>query len=255
VIQHLRWFRRENAGGAEIFVRPSGANALTLIDDLDRKRIDDMRRNGFEPALIVETSPGNFQVWLNHGLVIQDPSLSSLAAKELARRFCGDPSSAGWLHFGRLAGFTNQKLKRRLATGWPPFVVLREKSGRSYSNAASFLKYLEDTSSKLRRQPRRQTNSEFALGTPRKTLTDFHRDPRYGGDLHRADMAWALHAAASGLSRETIESEILNARDLSKKGGSSRQLNYAARTAIKAIAALNLPPHKIAVVGVTENRQ
>jgi hypothetical protein len=38
VIRHLCWFRRENARGAEIFVRPSGPNALILIDDLGRKQ-------------------------------------------------------------------------------------------------------------------------------------------------------------------------------------------------------------------------
>ena len=31
-------------------------------------------------------------------------------------------------------------------------------------------------------------------------------------------MAWVLHAAARGLSREQIEHEILNSRDLSKEG-------------------------------------
>jgi hypothetical protein len=48
-------------------------------------------------------------------------------------------------------------------------------------------------------------------------------------------MAWALHAAARGLSREQIEHEILNGRDLSKKGSAPRRLAYAERTAIKAI--------------------
>jgi hypothetical protein len=49
-------------------------------------------------------------------------------------------------------------------------------------------------------------------------------------------MAWAVHAAANGLSREQIEHEILNSRDLSKKGPPLRQLAYAIRTASKAIA-------------------
>jgi hypothetical protein len=57
-----------------------------------------------------------------------------------------------------------------------------------------------------------------------RSLTSFHADSRYGGDLHRADMAWALHAAARGISREQIEHEILNGRDLSKKGPPLRPL-------------------------------
>ena len=73
---------------------------------------------GFQPAAVVETSPGNFQVWLNHGRILSDRTFSTQAAKELARRFGGDPSSADWRHFGRLAGFTNQKPNRRLQTAF-----------------------------------------------------------------------------------------------------------------------------------------
>ena len=69
-----------------------------------------------------------------------------------------------------------------------------------------------------------------------RTITSFYADSHYGGDLHRADMAWALHAAARGLSQVQIEHEILNGRDLSKKGPPLRRLAYAMRTATKAIA-------------------
>ena len=64
---------------------------------------------------------------------------------------------------------------------------------------------------------------------------DFHRDPRYGGDLHRADLAWARHAADMGLTASEIRSAIMEARDLAKKGSPSRQREYAERTADKAI--------------------
>jgi hypothetical protein len=52
----------------------------------------------------------------------------------------------------------------------------------------------------------------------------------------RGYMAWALHAVARGLCREQIEHEILNSRDLSKKGPPLRRLAYAMRTARKAIS-------------------
>ena len=125
----LGWLRRENARGAHIFVRPHGAHALSLIDDLSAEAITRMTDRGFQPAVVVETSPGNFQVWLNHGRILSDRTFSTQAAKELARRFGGDPSSADWRHFGRLAGFTNQKPKRRLRSGLPPFVRLHRMRG------------------------------------------------------------------------------------------------------------------------------
>jgi hypothetical protein len=67
------------------------------------------------------------------------------------------------------------------------------------------------------------------------SLEEFHRASAYGGDLHRADMAWAKHAAGRGLTLEQIKGELLNGRDLSKKGSRKRQLEYAEHTARKAI--------------------
>jgi hypothetical protein len=57
----------------------------------------------------------------------------------------------------------------------------------------------------------------------------------YGGDLHRADLAWAKHAADSRFTLEQTKSELLTGRDLSKKGNRKRQIKYAERTAYKAI--------------------
>jgi hypothetical protein len=70
---------------------------------------------------------------------------------------------------------------------------------------------------------------------PIKPLAEFHDDPHYGGDLHRADMAWPRHAAAMGLSASEIRTAIMEARDLAKKGSIKRQREYAERTAGKAI--------------------
>jgi RepB DNA-primase from phage plasmid len=167
-----------------------------------------------------------------------DGTFSTQAAKELARRFGGDRSSADWRHFGRLAGFTNQKPKRRLQTGLPPFIRLHECEGRTYRAAREFLedvKSLAKTSSGERTAWTRFSSTEDSV-----RLAEFHSDPRYDGDMHRADMAWALHAASRGLAEQQIRDEILHARDLSKKGGAARQLDYAQRTAIKALSAVDL---------------
>lgn len=232
----LGWLRRENARGAHIFVRPHGAHSLSLIDDLNAESVDRMMDHGFQPAVVIETSPGNFQVWLNHGWILFDHSVSTHAARELARRFGGDLSSADWRHFGRLAGFTNQKPKRRLPTGLPPFVRLHDCEGRTYTAAREFLEDVKSLAHKASaesstRRMRRASSDDDSV----RSLSDFHADPRYCGDFHRADMAWALHATSRGLPEQQIRDEILHARDLSKKGGPERQLNYARRTAIKAI--------------------
>jgi hypothetical protein len=143
ICKRIKWFRRENARGAHIFVRPEWPHTLSLIDDLSADIIEEMCTTGFEPAVVVETSPNNFQVWLDHGRVLSDQFLSTLVARELALRLGGDRGSCDWRHFGRLAGFSNQKRERRLENGLQPFVKLRCCEGRVYSQAAEFLQEIE----------------------------------------------------------------------------------------------------------------
>jgi hypothetical protein len=107
----IKWLRHENAKGAHIYIRAAGSHNLTLIDDLAIEAVERMKGEGFEPAVVVETSPNNFQAWLKHGQVL-DAAMSTRLAKQLAERFDGDLSSADWRHFGRLAGFTNTKRER-----------------------------------------------------------------------------------------------------------------------------------------------
>jgi hypothetical protein len=231
----IQRLRRENARGAHIFVRPHGVHALSLVDDLGIDAIARMKDTGFEPAVVVETSPQNFQVWLNHGHTL-DREVSSWAAKDLAKRFGGDLSSADWRHFGRLAGFTNRKPERLLPNGLGPFVRLRQCEGSTYDAADEFLEEVKSLAERaVSERASRTTSRPASNGNPVQPLIQFHHSARYDGDLHRADMAWALHAASRGLSEQQIRDQILNARDLSKKGRIQRQVSYAERTANKAL--------------------
>jgi RepB DNA-primase from phage plasmid len=138
VLKSLLWLRRENLNRGHIYVRPAGVHGLSLVDDLKPDTFVRMKMEGFAPAAVIETSPGNFQAWLKHGEVL-DEATSTRAAKLLAERYGGDPGSADWRHFGRLAGFTNPKPSRRLASGLQPFARLLEASGQVYRQAPVFI--------------------------------------------------------------------------------------------------------------------
>jgi hypothetical protein len=235
----FEWLWRENARRAHVFARPHGLSRLTLVDDLSASALNSMKRAGFAPTLVVETSPGNFQAWLKHSRGFSSRESSTVAARELAARFRGDPSSADWRHFGRLAGFINQKPNRRLPNGLQPEVLLRESSGAVFAEASRFQVEVDRMVERvhLLRLARLRVCSPLNRRTTR-TLADFHQHPRYRGDLHRADMAWASYAARHGVSATEITAAICGARDLSKKGGVRRQVAYAERTAEKAISNL-----------------
>ena len=86
VAEAVKWLRHENAEGAHVYIRPAGVHSLSLLDDLTAEAIERMKAEGFEPAVVVETSPHNFQVWLNHGEILS-AARSTAAAKQLAERF------------------------------------------------------------------------------------------------------------------------------------------------------------------------
>jgi hypothetical protein len=130
---HLRWLRYQNAHGADIYVRPDAESCAILLDDLGAVMLQQMRRDGFIPAAIVETSPRNFQAWVRLAPTLRAvgaTAVLTMCCRSLQRAYGGDPAAAHWRHFGRLPGFTNQKPSRRQADGRPPYAVLRSASGR-----------------------------------------------------------------------------------------------------------------------------
>ena len=106
VLRSIPWLRYQNRDGRNIYIRPKGEHNLSLIDDLSQEAVISLARSGFSPALVVETSPGNYQAWLKHSEQLSKAE-GTAAARALAQRFGGDPGAADWRHFGRLAGFTN----------------------------------------------------------------------------------------------------------------------------------------------------
>lgn len=66
VLQNTPWLKRMNAQGNDVYIRPAEQerHGLVLVDDLSEFDLDDMKAEGREPALVVETSPKNYQAWV-----------------------------------------------------------------------------------------------------------------------------------------------------------------------------------------------
>ena len=138
IVKSIGWLCLQNSRGRNIYIRPKGEHHLSLVDDLTWSSVKQMKAAGFQPAVLVQTSPGNFQAWLNHGRILP-ADLSSSVAKRLAERFGGDIKAAAWRQYGRLAGFTNRKEKHKQLNGLFPFVRLIEVSARVYEKAEEFI--------------------------------------------------------------------------------------------------------------------
>jgi hypothetical protein len=228
LVRSIDWLRLQNLKGRNIYIRPKGEHPLTLLDDLNIETIEKMKREGFHPAVVVETSAGNFQAWVNHGEDLPK-GVSTRAAKVLANRFGADPSSADWRHFGRLAGFTNRKEQHRGDDGLFPFVKLIEASGSVYPRATDFVVELRaacelaDRRLKLLHPPRTDQSPENL-----RTIRDFRQKPEYHNDGNRIDLAYAVYAISRGVPEGEVRAAI--------KGSPKRQVDYIERTLRKAWA-------------------
>jgi hypothetical protein len=232
----IPWLRLQNADGRNIYIRPKGEHDLSLVDDLTESSVQRMKATGFAPALVVETSPGNFQAWLRHSGPLSR-EMSTAAARALAERFEGDPGAADWRHFGRLAGFTNRKDKYRGNNGLFPFVRVIEATGTLYPACDRFLHVVE-SQLRLRHEAEESKIVRPSQPQPARELMpiDRFRDkPLYEGDGTRIDLAYSIHALSHGAS-ETQVAAAIRSRDLSHKGTEKRQAEYVERTIRKALS-------------------
>jgi hypothetical protein len=214
-LDNLTALKRMNARGNDVFVRPAErtGHGLVLLDDLKPSALARMERDGRGPAAVVETSRGNFQAW------VRVPSRAPGAergeiARRLAHEYGADRASASSHHYGRLAGFTNQKESHRSREGLQPFALLRGASGRSAPDGELLLRQAERALRERSRARSRGLGREAPTRTPTKAIEQeaaqlyqrrFAELRRGIGDLSRCDFGASLHLVRRGYDRDTIE--------------------------------------------------
>jgi hypothetical protein len=138
----VRFLRVRNREGCDVYIQPytEKQNPGYVLVDLDHtspETVEMMRAHGHEPCVVLQTSPGNLQVWVHVSATPLPAPVASSIGKQLAQRYDGDLASSDWRHLGRLAGFTNQKPQRRNGHGYAPWVqVLYARSGLATEAAA-----------------------------------------------------------------------------------------------------------------------
>lgn len=255
--QSAAWLKRMNARGSDIYIRPAGVHhGLVLLDDLKADALQRLSADGFAPAALIESSPGNYQAWVK----LTDRTLSAevrrIAARELAQSYGADPNSADGQHYGRLAGFTNQK-PRHTRDGRQPYVLAHGCAGRVAEAAPALLQRiaqdLDRAAARQERQNRLEALQEpqtaYGAGNP---LHEYKKQAQRllarfgeGADLSRMDWMIATDMAKSG--RFTVQDIERGIRECSphidsRKAGHIE--DYAKRTAEKAWMAPEVQAHR-----------
>lgn len=138
----VRFLRARNQEGCDVYIQPYAEERnpgyiLVDLDHTDPAVVGTMRRNGHDPCVVLQTSPGNLQAWVQVNATPIEAAVASRIGKQLAGIYGGDVAGTDWRHLGRLAGFTNQKPQRRNGRGYSPWVmVLQAHAGLAAQGAA-----------------------------------------------------------------------------------------------------------------------
>lgn len=252
ILTNLAWLKRENAKGADIYIRPAGQQnqGIVLVDDLSRGQVDRMKAAGLEPAVVVETSPQNLQAWVRVSEKPLHPEVATGISQALARQFEGDPNSADWRHFGRLAGFTNQKPEHTTENGLHPWVLCHESSGKQATNGPQLVLVAEKAA--LDREARAEQETRLRAARMAKEAGK-HRDPtltyqlsmkgileRFGDqwkaqnkgqiDYSRLDFMISKEMAKRGYSAQDLEKALNNASPELPTRKAGHEQDYVRRT-------------------------
>ena len=268
VAQSAAWLKRMNAKGNDVYIRPAGAHGLVLVDDLKVQALTRMKADGFLSAATIETSPGNYQAWVK----LSDKPLSaearSIAAQELAKRYGGDPNSADSRHYGRLAGFTNQK-PQHTRDDRQPYVLAHDCPGKVATAAPAYLEHIRDRLDRAEAQKERQKRLEALQVAPlvhggHTPTQEYQKQAQRllvrfgdGADLSRMDWMIAQDMAKSG--RFTVQDIEKGIRECSpnvesRKAGHTEDY-YAKRTAANAWHSTEVQQHRQEQQAQTQERQ
>ena len=247
VLQNTPWLKRMNAQGNDVYIRPAEQerHGLVLVDDLSEFDLDDMKAEGREPALIVETSPKNYQAWVK---VAQDAPAGhrGVIARKLAREYDADPASADSRHYGRLAGFTNRKDKHTTRTGYQPWVLLRESKGKTATAGPELMQQAGQVLDSIKRQQERtarlaEITAPRSVRRYRRSAVDDYRSEmaglvkRFGDDLSKCDFIAAMKLASKGREPDEIGKAMAEASPAIMERKTGHEADYIKRTVQKVM--------------------
>ena len=243
--QSVPWLKRMNARGNDIVVRPDGDHGLVLVDELKPDALVRMQREGYTPAAILETSPGNFQAWVKLSDAPVSVEVRTRAALGLAKHFGGALNHADGRHFGRLAGFTNQT-PQHTRNNRQPYVLVHACPGTIARAAPAYLEQiaqgLDMEVAQQERRKRRDALQSARPGVGQDPIREYQRQAqrllaRYGADVDLSRVDWMIATDMAKSGRFTLQDIETGIRACSPNVDSRKAghvADYARRTAEKA---------------------
>lgn len=236
--------RRIQSRGENIYYTPlSQDRHHILIDDMSAQSVNKLRADGFQPAVILLSSPGNFQCILTIPKLGTefDRQVGNRLTELLNRRY-GDKNLSGCIHPHRAPGFENRKPKHRREDGGYPEVKLiaatRVECPKALDLSQQLNSNLEEEDRKARERAARVRTTASFVGSPGSPIAAYHA---HFNDIHRhmpiedasrVDAMIAIRMRATGHSQADIAAAIEQCAPAIRNGEKRRNWHdYAERTA------------------------
>lgn len=252
----LNEMARLDARGENLYLTPLSAHHHHLVvDDMAPEDLAALKAQGVSPAIVLESSPSNFQAIVKVPREASD-DLDRMSANALVQEVnqkSGDPNFSGAIHPHRMPGSRNLKPKHRRDVK-SPIVRIVEAAGGVCRVMAERLRELYQglaSAAQARRTSRKAPSEASHLPSPSPAATvsdpealalyEAHRKDvtrlfRKADDLSRLDAMIADRLAATGLPEAEvtacIEAGLLAAGHRVEKHDRAR--DYATRTAAHA---------------------
>ena len=237
---HMPEMLRFQKRGENIYYTPlSDDRHHILIDDMTRDSLMRMQEDGFRPAVVLESSPGNYQCLLTIPKLGTefDRDVGNRITERLNREY-GDKKLCGCIHPHRAPGFENRKPKHRREDGVYPQVKLlfaeRRECGKALALARRIDREYAEAAEKRKTAWRMLTMPDVRPGDPAAAyyahLENIRRHLTIE-DYSRVDAMIALRMRSNGHSREVVEETIrVCAPTIREKRTGRNWQRYAERT-------------------------
>lgn len=224
-LKNISYLKAENANGRHILVKPDPQIEpyYFLVDDLNKKLLNTHHKSGssiFKPGrMVVETSPGNYQVWIH-----SSRHLCLNEKRYWLEKLHNDPGADPHNRWGRCPGFRNRKQRHRTSSGQYPLAKLIWVDWKNKINIpeAGLSSQKENI---LPHQPQGGV-------CHKDNLTRFHYEK---ADESATDFAYALALCRRGYNLTEILQRIMTERqNWENHTGRKKMENYLKRTITKA---------------------
>lgn len=238
---HMPEMLRFQKRGENIYYTPlSEDRHHILIDDMTRDSLKKLQEDGFRPAVVLESSPGNFQCLLTIPKLGTefDRDVGNRITERLNREY-GDKNLSGCIHPHRAPGFENRKPKHKREDGGYPQVKLlfaeRRECGKALELARRIDREYAEAAAKRKAERRTFQPPYLRPGDPAAAyyahLENIRRHLTIE-DYSRVDAMIALRMRSNGHSRDAVMETIRSCAPTIRDSQAGRNWQrYAERTA------------------------